>query len=80
MKVVELKKPVDTDIVAQLEALLSDAKDGEITEFSYIAMKRNGEHVSFLSKTADNMMRVGQVCRLLHRVNLSVDRDSYEAR
>ena len=65
------------DIVEKCEELLARAKSGELREICFVVMVGNsGGYDSWASATEDSARQIGQVCRLAHRMQRNIDRDS----
>lgn len=71
----------DTDIVERCEWLLEKAKAGELRELAFIAMlDKSGGYENWASGTDDSARQLGQIERMKHRINRSMDRQMNDGR
>lgn len=67
-------KPV-ADLVERCEWLLRSAKDGSLRELAFIAlMDKSAGYENWASATDDSARQLGQISRLMHRINRNMDR------
>lgn len=65
---------VSTGIVGHLESLLVQAKAGTIRELCTVTMlDSNGGYTTWSSETDDAVRQLGQVVRLVHRMQVAMD-------
>ncbi len=73
-------KPIP-DIVERCEWLLENAKSGNLRELMFISMMANsGGYENWASGTDDSCRQLGQIARLQHRINRSMDRQMNDGR
>lgn len=74
IKMLKPDRPVNDDLVSILEAALSEARDGgAVSGGVYLTMHDGGVATNF-SRTENAIMEVASVMRLLHRLNLNLDK------
>ena len=67
---------ISAEAVALLEQFLQMAKQGDITAVAVAAVERDGGAVHEASASDQQMLLLGSVTRLLHRMQINADKET----
>lgn len=73
MSVVPIRKNVNDELVASLEDLLKQAREGELVSAQLCGTCANGEVITTTTPSCNQLLEIAAVSRLLHRLNKVAD-------
>ena len=73
VSVVPIRRNVNDELVASLEDLLKDAKEGRLVSAQICGTCSNGEVTTTMSPSGNQLLEIAAVSRLLHRLHKRAD-------
>lgn len=64
----------DAEMLAEVDSIRAKLLSGELREFCWVGVTSDEEVITSVTSTANAMVRMAGVARLLHQLNLAADR------
>lgn len=73
LSVVTITRGVNQDLVTALEGLLEQAREGTLVSGHFCGTLSNGEAVTSVSSSRNQLLEIAAASRLLHRLHMASD-------
>lgn len=77
-QLVTRRAAISAEVVGMLEDYLAQARRGEIVEVALVGIMPDGAIISTASRSEKQVVLIGGVARLMHRMQLNADGDEHE--